>query len=112
MILRMSLVISLVSVSLLPLVIADDGSGCSSHDSWGLSTNCFVQKLYQQNQILIQEQNQTNHLLAYDYCKGTPTQIALDYIPTQQQMIQLANSKLMKDNPFQDCVNNVLGVTK
>lgn len=105
------ILIGLFTVSIIPIT-ADDGSGCSTPDSWGLSTNCFVQKIYNQNIQLTQEQNQTNHLLAYNFCKGTPTEFTLDHVPTQQELIQIKNSGMFKDNPFQDCVNNILGKTK
>lgn len=64
----------LIALSVLCFVVkwvnADDGSGCSNAGSiMGQIGDCYTPKIYQQNQLLIQEQNQTNKLLAINTCE-------------------------------------------
>ena len=69
----LSLIGIFLTSSIIP-VLADDGSGCKDYKTTDMSFNrdwniwCYVEGLYHQNQILIQEQNQTNKLIAYQTC--------------------------------------------
>lgn len=77
--------------------------------------NNLEQNLYQvwtDTETIKKQNEQIIKLEAYNYCKGTPTVLTLDHVPTQQEMMDLKNSGALKDNPFQDCVNSVLEKTK
>ena len=59
-----------------------------------------------QNKILIKEQNQTNTLLAMEFCKGSSTyqSFPVKYHTSDQQY--------MNDDQYSQCVKKVLGDTK
>lgn len=56
----------LLPLLLIPSISADDGNECTVNKF--NPSECYLGKIHQQNQILIQEQNLTNHLLAKLYC--------------------------------------------
>lgn len=64
------ILLSLCAVFGTVMAIGDDGSGCSNTGSLtGQIGDCYTPKIYEQNQVLIQEQNQTNKLLAISTCE-------------------------------------------
>lgn len=100
------ILIALASLCLYIKASADDGSGCDAYSPSGV--NCYMPQLFKQNEILIQEQNQTNHLLAYQYCE-THFQGHIDGWGGFQQTY---NPTGIIYNTLDNCTKSIMGMTK
>ena len=64
------------------------------------------QKIMKQNNIIIKEQNQTNTLLAMEFCKGASS------FQSFPQKYHTSDQQYMNDEQYFQCVKKVLGDTK
>lgn len=89
-------------------VYAVSYNGWDCNDGWATkATVCYLGQIYEQNKILIQEQNQTNHLLAMEFCKGGSS---YQNFPTDKYYN--GNQLGSNQDDYWKCVSKVLGDTK
>lgn len=101
------ILIVLASLCLYFKASADDGSLISNCPDWDGNSRMFCAAFNHfsiQNQILIQEQNQTNKLLAYQFCAHGNFDLPDDYGWVRENGFGNFH--------FKDCVNKILSDTK
>lgn len=95
-------------------IVFGDESGCGDlGNSESYTIQCYLPLVYQQNQILIQEQNQTNRLMAAEIC--THEYGSLDFnIEVFDRNVKgiLGESHYQYYLMFHQCIDNVLSDTK
>jgi len=87
------LIIGLILVTIIPTTAyAVSYNGWDCNDGWATKAAvCYLGEIFEQNKQLIQQQNQTNHLLAKLYCSESDNYIS---------------------QGWSGCMNKVLGETK
>lgn len=112
-------VISIVCLSFIPFVVADDGSGCHDYSNTNLENPswdvyCYVEAIYHQNSVLIQEQNQTNHLLAMEVCTHVygPLDFSSGVFDKYQNHLIGGNQTNLDYTLFHKCIQQALGDSK
>lgn len=90
---------TLVLLAVFPAVVADDGSNCDGgwFHSVSVATYCYSEKVYENQQILIEEQNQTNHELAMIECNMARDAMTAGDHTTAYQSESQCISKVLND---------------